>query len=341
MAKDKEKDKHESSPAGGEKGKKDKGKGKPEAAEGKSEGRPEKAAKGEKPEGGDKGEKGRKGDTAAAAPAEGAPEAAKEPKKKKEKAPKPEGAAEGPKKVYRRVVHAPSKRFEADRKMIEQAASAGGLSVKAAVKLLKQTKPTKFDQTVECVVTLGIDPKQADQLVRGSLSLPHGIGKSKKVVVFCPEDQAEKAKAAGAIDAGLEALVKRVSEGWSDFDVAIATPDVMPKIARLGRVLGPQGKMPNPKSGTVSPDVAQAVKEHSAGKIQFRNDAGGNVHAVVGKLSFDEGRLADNVNAFLAHIRRVKPVTAKGLYLKKASLSATMSPGIPLNVGTAGDEQAA
>lgn len=340
MAKDKEK--QDKQAHADKDAKKEKGKGKPDAGGG---GAPAEAKAGK----GDKHEKGKKGDkgpeAAAGAPtAEGAPVETKEPKKKKEKKPAAEGASEGgPKKVYRRVAHSPSKRFAGDFKVVEAAVAAhtGGFSVKAAVKLLKQTKPTKFDQTVTCVVWLGIDPKQADQLVRGSLSLPHGIGKSKKVIVFCPEEMADKAKAAGAVDAGLDALVKRVTDGWLDFDVAVATPDVMSKIARLGKVLGPQGKMPNPKSGTVSADPATAVREHSAGKIQFRNDSGGNVHAVVGKLSFDEAKLVDNVNAFLEHIRKVKPASTKGHYLKKATLSATMSPGIPMSTGGGGEEQAA
>lgn len=231
----------------------------------------------------------------------------------------------GKKKIYKRIRHKPSKRVRKDR---DAASGFKVLALPAAVKQLKTLKGLKFDQTVECILHLGVDPKQNDQIVRGAMSLPHGIGKTKKVIVFCPEDQAEKAKAAGAIEAGLDALSKKISEGWTDFDVAVATPDVMAKIARLGRVLGPQGKMPNPKSGTVDADVVKAVKEHSAGKIQFRTDAGGNVHAVVGKFSFDEKKLIENITAFLEQIKRVKPSSAKGQYLKQALVKGTMTPAV-------------
>ena len=205
------------------------------------------------------------------------------------------------------------------------------VSLDEAVKKLKSFK-TKFDQTIECVVHLGIDPKQADQLVRGSISLPHGIGKQKKVIAFCEDTDAEAAKAAGAIEAGSDELVKKVTDGWMDFDVAIASPKVMGKVGKLGRVLGPQGKMPSPKNGTVTADVATAVSEFAAGKVEFRNDSGGNVHVVVGKQSFDGQKLVENVEAFLSHIKKNKPVTAKGTYIKKLCVSATMSPGINVAV---------
>ena len=168
---------------------------------------------------------------------------------------------------------------------------------------IKSFKGVKFDQTVECVLLLGIDPKQTDQLVRGSLSLPHGVGKQKKVIAFCDDSQVEAAKKAGAIEAGVDELVKKVMDGWADFDVAIASPKVMGKVGKLGRVLGPQGKMPSPKNGTVTDDVATAVAEFTAGKIEFRNDAGGNVHAVVGKQSFDKQKLVENIEAFVNHIK--------------------------------------
>ncbi len=206
------------------------------------------------------------------------------------------------------------------------------LSLGQAVEKIKSFKSVKFDQTVECVLWLGIDPKQTDQLVRGSLSLPHGVGKQKKVIAFCDDSMVEAAKKAGASEAGSDELIKKVSEGWMDFDVAIASPKVMGKVGKLGRVLGPQGKMPSPKNGTVTDDVITAVSEFRAGKIEFRNDAGGNVHAVVGKQSFDKQKLIDNIEAFVAHIKRVKPSGAKGTYIKKACLSATMSPGILVNV---------
>jgi large subunit ribosomal protein L1 len=206
------------------------------------------------------------------------------------------------------------------------------LSLGQAVEKIKSFKSVKFDQTVECVLWLGIDPKQTDQLVRGSLSLPHGVGKQKKVIAFCDDSMVEAAKKAGAAEAGSDELIKKVSEGWMDFDVAIASPKVMGKVGKLGRVLGPQGKMPSPKNGTVTDDVVTAVSEFRAGKIEFRNDAGGNVHAVVGKVSFDKQKLVENIEAFIAHIRRVKPSGAKGTYIKKACLSATMSPGVLVNV---------
>jgi len=217
-----------------------------------------------------------------------------------------------------------SKRYK---KEAEQS-SKETLSLSDAVGKIKAYKSTKFDQTVECVVHLGIDPKQADQLVRGSLSLPNGIGKQKKVIAFCEDSDAEAARKAGALDAGCDELIKKVSDGWMDFDVAIASPKVMGKVGKLGRVLGPQGKMPSPKNGTVTADVATAVGEFAAGKVEFRNDSGGNVHVVVGKQSFDAVKLEENIKAFVAHIKKVKPSTAKGTYIKKMCISATMSPGV-------------
>jgi large subunit ribosomal protein L1 len=184
---------------------------------------------------------------------------------------------------------------------------------------------------VECVLHLGIDSKQADQFVRGSISLPHGIGKQKKVVAFCEDSDVETAKNAGAIEAGCDDLIKKVSDGWMDFDVAIASPKVMGKVGKLGRVLGPQGKMPSPKNGTVTNDVATAVSEFTAGKVEFRNDTGGNVHVVVGKQSFDTDKLVENIEAFISHIKKIKPAAAKGTYIKKMCISATMSPGITIN----------
>jgi len=206
------------------------------------------------------------------------------------------------------------------------------LSLKAAVEKVKSFKSVKFDQTVECVMQLGIDPKQADQLVRGSISLPNGIGKQKRVVAFCEDSDVEAAKSAGAIEAGSDELVKKVTDGWTDFDVAIASPKVMGKVGKLGRVLGPQGKMPSPKNGTVTPNVVEAVKEFAAGKVEFRNDSGGNVHMVVGKQSFDTNKLVENIEAVIAHIRKIRPTAAKGTYLKKMCISATMSPGIAVEI---------
>lgn len=205
--------------------------------------------------------------------------------------------------------------------------------IEEAVKLLKSvTGGTKFDQTINIVLNLGIDPKNADQMIRGSVSLPKGIGKTKRVIAFVDGDEAEQAKAAGAVEVGVDDLIKKVNDGWSDFDVAIAHPRTMGKVGRLGRVLGPQGKMPSPKNGTVTADIAMAVKDFAAGKIEFRNDAGGNIHAIVGKASFAEGDLADNIHSFIDHIRRMKPSSSKGQYLKKVCVSGTMSPGIMLEV---------
>jgi large subunit ribosomal protein L1 len=213
-----------------------------------------------------------------------------------------------------------------------QQVSEGPVSLDQAVDKIKAFKGVKFDQTVECVVLLGIDPKQTDQLVRGSLSLPHGVGKQKKVIAFCDDSMVEAAKKAGAIEAGSDELIKKITDGWADFDVAIASPKVMGKVGKLGRVLGPQGKMPSPKNGTVTDDVLTAVAEFTAGKIEFRNDAGGNVHAVVGRQSFDKKKLVENIEAFLNHIKRVKPASAKGVYIRKTCLSATMSPGVEVSV---------
>ncbi|RKY12479.1 MAG: 50S ribosomal protein L1 [Planctomycetota bacterium] len=206
------------------------------------------------------------------------------------------------------------------------------LSIGEGVKKIKSFASTKFDQSVECVMHLGIDPKQADQIIRGALSLPHGIGKSRKVIAFCEDSDVAAAREAGAIEAGCEELVEKIQGGWMDFDVAIASPKVMGKVGKLGRVLGPQGKMPSPKNGTVTAQVAQAVKDFAAGKVEFRNDSGGNVHAVVGKVSFDEGKLVDNIEAFISHIKKMKPSVAKGTYIKKVCISATMSPSIMVEV---------
>ena len=200
-----------------------------------------------------------------------------------------------------------------------------------AVDKIKSFK-AKFDQSVECVLNLGIDPKQADQLVRGSISLPNGIGKQKKVVAFCEDSDVESANQAGAIEAGCDELIKKISDGWLDFDVAIASPRVMGKVGKLGRVLGPQGKMPSPKNGTITPDVASAVAEFAAGKVEYRNDAGGNIHAVVGKQSFDTSKLVENIEAFVSHMKKIRPSSAKGIYIKKMSISATMSPGVSVIV---------
>ena len=199
-----------------------------------------------------------------------------------------------------------------------------------AIEILKGFNDTKFDQSVEIHMRLGVDDKQADQVVRGSLVLPNGIGKAQRVVVFAKGDLAEAAKEAGADEVGQEELAKKIKDGWLDFDVCIATPDMMGLVGPLGRALGPRGLMPSPRAGTVTPDVAKAVSEYKAGKVEFRNDSGGNVHAVLGRLSFSPDQLKDNINAFLAFVESLKPNTIKGTYIKAISLAATMSPGIPL-----------
>lgn len=202
-----------------------------------------------------------------------------------------------------------------------------------ALDVVKGFNPTKFDQTVELIFSLGIDPKQADQMIRGSLSLPHGVGKTKRVVAFCPDHLAPQALAAGAVRAGGQELVAAIEkENFTDFDVAVATPDMMRFVGRLGKVLGPKGLMPSPKAGTVTPDVNSAVREYAAGKVEFRNDAGGNVHSVVGKLSFTNDKLADNINAMIAQVRKMKPQTSKGAYFKKVVIKGTMTPAVQLAI---------
>lgn len=224
-----------------------------------------------------------------------------------------------------------SKRYNGD----AQKAVKEMLPLADAVKKVKSFGSTKFDQSVECVMHLGIDPKQADQMIRGAISLPNGIGKARTVIAFCEDSEADAAKAAGAVEAGCDALIEKVAGGWLDFDVAIASPKVMGKAGKLGRVLGPQGKMPSPKNGTVTMNVTQAVKDFAAGKVEFRNDSGGNIHAVVGKLSFEDAKLAENITAFIEHIKKLKPSGMKGAYVKKICISATMSPSVLLDVSAA------
>lgn len=217
-------------------------------------------------------------------------------------------------------------------------ASVDPLPLDQAIDRLRSFSKTKFDQTVDLVCHLGIDPNQADQMIRGSVSLPKGIGKSKRVIAFCSDADAAAAKAAGAIEAGGDELVDKVAKGWLDFDVAIAHPSMMGKVGKLGRVLGPQGKMPSPKSGTVTPDIATAVKEYAAGKLEFRNDKGGNVHAAVGKMSFSKEDLSENIKAFVDHIRRLKPASAKGAYLRRVCVSGTMTPSVTIDFGAGASE---
>ncbi|GAB3210314.1 50S ribosomal protein L1 [Nocardia tengchongensis] len=201
----------------------------------------------------------------------------------------------------------------------------------AAARLAKETATTKTDATVEVAVRLGVDPRKADQMVRGTVNLPHGTGKTARVIVFAVGDKAAEAEAAGADAVGAEDLIERIQGGWLDFDAAIATPDQMAKVGRIARVLGPRGLMPNPKTGTVTPDVTKAVNDIKGGKINFRVDKQANLHFVIGKASFDEKKLAENYGAALDEILRVKPSTAKGRYVKKVTFSTNTGPGIPVD----------
>lgn len=220
-----------------------------------------------------------------------------------------------------------SKRYKSD---LERRTTSDPVTIEQAVDILKKLQGAKFDETVEIAIRTGIDPKQANQALRGSYSLPHGIGKSVRVIAFCEGDDAAAATAAGAIEAGGQELAKKIEGGWLDFDVAIAHPAMMRFVGKLGRILGPQGKMPAPKSGTVTTEVAAVVGEFVAGKIEFRNDAYGIVHAPMGKKSFSATQLVDNVSAFLGHIDSLKPTSAKGIYLRSVFLKSTMSPAIQI-----------
>jgi large subunit ribosomal protein L1 len=202
------------------------------------------------------------------------------------------------------------------------------LPLPEAVGILKGFNTTKFDQAVEIVMRLGVDSKQADQLVRGSIVLPHGIGRTLRVIVFAKGDKVDEAKAAGADEVGGPELAEKIKGGWTEFDVCIAAPDMMGIVGPLGKVLGPRGLMPSPRAGTVTPDVGKVIREYKAGKVEFRNDAGGNVHAVVGKLSFDAAKLTENIAAFMQYVMNLKPASVRGQYLKGVVIKATMSPGI-------------
>jgi large subunit ribosomal protein L1 len=300
-----------------------KGDGKPEAKEPKAERKP-RAPKGEKAPKPDKASpKGPPGESEPAAPPTAAPKAASaataptdKQKKKKPGVPPARG------KKLRNQLNSFRQRI----------AKEGPAPLPKAISLLKSMKRAKFDETVEVHMSLGIDSTQSDQLVRGTVALPHGIGKSVRVVVFCQGDNVGKAKEAGADFAGSDDLLEKIQkQNWLDFDVALATQDMMGKVSRLGKVLGPRGLMPTPKAGTVvTGDVAAAVKDFKAGKVEYRTDKGGNVHAGVGKMSFEEGKLADNVTAFVDAIRHAKPSGVKGNYVKSITLCSTMSPAVPV-----------
>jgi len=201
-------------------------------------------------------------------------------------------------------------------------------SVVEALKLMQECSTVKFDPTAEIHFTLGIDPRHADQQVRATVTLPHGTGKSVRVVVFCSDDLVKKAKASGAIEAGSTELIEKVLKGWTDFDVAVTTPDMMKELAKAARVLGPKGLMPNPKAGTVTPDIEKAVKELSAGRIEFRNDKAGIVHSVFGKLSFGPKKLEENLRAIIRALQEAKPSGVKGVYIKTITINSTMGVGI-------------
>ncbi len=217
------------------------------------------------------------------------------------------------------------------RKAAEKIDPAHVHSPLSAVKLAKETSPTKFDATVEVALRLGVDPRKADQMVRGTVILPHGTGKTARVLVFANAAKAEEARAAGADFVGSDDMIEKVAAGWTDFDAAVATPDLMGKVGRLGKVLGPRGLMPNPKTGTVTMDVAKAVSDIKGGKIEFRVDKHANLNFPIGKVSFSEAQLVENYGAALEEIMRLKPSAAKGRYVKKATLSTTMGPGIQVD----------
>ena len=220
------------------------------------------------------------------------------------------------------------KRSKAYRAAEQQIEAQKLYSPAQAIHLSKSTSKTKFDPTVEVALRLGVDPRKADQMVRGTVNLPHGTGKTARVLVFATGDRAEEARAAGADFVGSDDLIERIQGGWLDFDAVVATPDLMGKVGRLGRVLGPRGLMPNPKTGTVTPDVGKAVSDIKGGKIEFRVDRHGNLHFIIGKASFDDKSLVENYAAALEEIVRLKPAAAKGRYLRKITFTTTMGPGI-------------
>jgi len=218
-----------------------------------------------------------------------------------------------------------SKRYRANAKKIK---NPNPVPLAEAVGVLKQFGDTKFNQSVEVAMRLGVDPKQADQIVRGSIVLPHGIGKTLRVLVLTKGDKVAEAKEAGADHVGDADLVTKIKEGWTDFDVCIATPDMMGLVGPLGKILGPRGLMPSPRAGTVTMDVAKTIKEYKAGKVEFRTDKAGIVHAIAGKIGFEPQQLVENIDAFLQYVQQLKPASVKGQYVKSVTISATMSPGV-------------
>jgi large subunit ribosomal protein L1 len=234
-------------------------------------------------------------------------------------------------KKRRRPNHKPSKRYRAASKVRGERMAKH--DVEGAIKLLKQMKAAKFDESVEIHIKLGVNPKKADQQVRGTFVFPHGVGKSKRVIAFAEGPVAEAAKDAGAVEVGGAELAKKIQDGWLDFDVVVAHPSMMRHVGRLGRILGPKKLMPNPKEGSVTPHVGQAVREFQGGKMKYRVDDGSNVHIVFGKRSFDDAKLLDNVSAFIEHLQANKPTGARGLFFEGAAIATTMSPGVAIDVG--------
>ena len=222
-----------------------------------------------------------------------------------------------------------SKRFREAEKLLEHGKN---YSVAEAVELVKKSATTKFDETIEMHVRLGVDPKYADQQVRGAVVLPNGTGKSKRVLAFAKGEKVAEAESAGADFVGSDELVQKIQGGWLDFDVAVATPDMMGVVGRLGKILGPRGLMPNPKLGTVTMDIAKAIAEQKAGKVEYRTDKAGNIHCPIGKASFDNNKLEENYQTLLDTLIKAKPSGAKGQYVKTITLSATMGPGVPVVV---------
>ena len=220
-----------------------------------------------------------------------------------------------------------SKRFTETAKKVETKM----YSIAEAVKKVKDTSTTKFEESVDIAVRLGVDPKKADQAIRGTVALPHGRGKTVRVLVIAKPPKDEEAKAAGADHVGFQDYLEKIKGGWTDVDVIIASPDVMADLGKLGKILGPRGLMPNPKSGTVTPEIAKAVTEVKAGKIEFRVDKAGIVHASIGKTKFEDQKLIDNIHSFLNTIVRLKPATAKGQYIRSIAISSTMGPGVPID----------
>ncbi|RXT09063.1 50S ribosomal protein L1 [Ammoniphilus sp. CFH 90114] len=225
------------------------------------------------------------------------------------------------------------KKFQEAVKLVDRAKQ---YDVAEAIELVKKAASAKFDETVEVAVKLGVDVRKADQQLRGAVVLPHGTGKTQRVLVFAKGEKAKEAEAAGADFVGDEDLINKIQQGWFEFDVVVATPDMMGQVGKLGRVLGPKGLMPNPKTGTVTFDLDRAVKEIKAGKIEYRTDKAGNIHAPIGKVSFDNEKLADNLATVIDTLQKAKPAAAKGTYMKNITVSSTMGPGVKVNLGTIG-----